>query len=320
MRDHVFALAQFQNVGYIVIYFALLALRYRQGKVTREMLAVPKGPFVITGGCEALGQLLMMAGASRLPGALLPLLLQTSLLWNVAFSALLLGTRPTLSQLAGVLLVAGGVCLASLPPAGAAGAAAALVGPGDLRYVLLCVASFAFPSLAVIVKERIFKDARRQLGRDLEVLVVNAFGSAAQAAFVLALLPLIAPLKGLPLEALPQTLMEGARVLAGLPATTGGGAPAAPGAPLFPLAYVAANVAFNVSALSLVRSAGAVAASLSMACLVPLAVLAFTLPLPLLEPARLSGGFWFGCCVLMAGLACYNWKGVSKGSKQTKGL
>lgn len=29
LRDHVFALAQFQNVGYIVIYFGLLALRYR---------------------------------------------------------------------------------------------------------------------------------------------------------------------------------------------------------------------------------------------------------------------------------------------------
>lgn len=36
---------------------------------------------------------MMMAGASKLPGALLPLLTQTSLLWQLAFSALLLGAR-----------------------------------------------------------------------------------------------------------------------------------------------------------------------------------------------------------------------------------
>jgi hypothetical protein len=29
MKDHVFALAQFQNLGYVAIYFGLLALRYR---------------------------------------------------------------------------------------------------------------------------------------------------------------------------------------------------------------------------------------------------------------------------------------------------
>ena len=58
------------------------------------MLAVaPKRRFVVTGACEAAAQLLMMAGAAHLPGALLPLLSQTGLLWQLAFSALLLGLR-----------------------------------------------------------------------------------------------------------------------------------------------------------------------------------------------------------------------------------
>lgn len=57
------------------------------------MLALPKLPFVATGALEAVAQLLMLAGASRLPGALLPLLMQTALFWNLAFSALLLGMR-----------------------------------------------------------------------------------------------------------------------------------------------------------------------------------------------------------------------------------
>ncbi|KAI8465758.1 MAG: hypothetical protein J3K34DRAFT_525075 [Monoraphidium minutum] len=318
MRDHVFALAQLQNLGYIGIYSSLLALRYRQGKVTREMLAVPKGSFLLIGACEALAQLLLMAGAAHLPGALLPLLMQTSLLWQVAFSAALLGTRPTAAQLAGVLLVAGGVALASLPPSalGAAGGAP-LVGPGDAKHVALCVASFAFPSLAVIVKERIFREARRTLGRDLDVLVVNAFGSAAQAVFVLALMPLITAARGLPLSALPAALAAGGRALAGLPPAAGG--PPPPGAPLFPAAYVLVNVAFNISALLLVRSAGAVPASLTMACLVPLSVLAFSLPLPLLPPAALGPGFWGGSALLMAGLAAYNWGSLKGGGGGAKG-
>jgi len=57
------------------------------------MLQIPKRRFVVTGGCEALAQLLMMAGAAHLPGALLPLLTQTTILWTVVFSAVVLGTR-----------------------------------------------------------------------------------------------------------------------------------------------------------------------------------------------------------------------------------
>jgi hypothetical protein len=45
------------------------------------------------GVCEATAQLLMMTGAAHLPGALLPLLMQTVLLWNLVFSSLMFGTR-----------------------------------------------------------------------------------------------------------------------------------------------------------------------------------------------------------------------------------
>jgi hypothetical protein len=56
MREHLFALAQFQNLGYVVIYGAIVALKLRAGAVTRPMLATPKRPFAITGLCEALAQ------------------------------------------------------------------------------------------------------------------------------------------------------------------------------------------------------------------------------------------------------------------------
>ncbi len=47
------------------------------GAVTSDMLAIPKRPFAWIGACEALHQVLLMIGASNLPGAVLPLVSQT---------------------------------------------------------------------------------------------------------------------------------------------------------------------------------------------------------------------------------------------------
>ncbi|WIA35800.1 hypothetical protein OEZ86_004189 [Tetradesmus obliquus] len=304
LRDYVFFLAQAQNIGYLVIYFSLLALRFRQGKVTQAMLATPKPLFVLTGMCEAAAQLLMMSGAAHLPGALLPLLMQTVLLWNLLFSQLVFGTRPSLPQILGVLAVLAGVAVASWPSGSSAAAAAAAAEIQPL-HLLLCVVSFAFPALATIIKERIFKDAARRLGsgQQLDVLVVNSYCSTAQAGFLLLLLPLTCHLKGLSLPELPAYLQSGTACLLG-------GSPACgadcTGAPLLPLLYITVNVAFNVAAMYLVRSAGAVATALSMSCLVPITVVAFTLPLPLLPQAQLGGGFVAGTLLLVAGLLTYN--------------
>jgi hypothetical protein len=53
------------------------------------MLSLPKTPFVLTGACEAAAQVLLMVSAAQLPGALLPLVAQTSLVWNLGFSCLI---------------------------------------------------------------------------------------------------------------------------------------------------------------------------------------------------------------------------------------
>lgn len=307
LRDYVFFLAQAQNIGYIVIYYALLWLRYRQGKVTDAMLSTPKPLFILTGVCEATAQLLMMTGAAHLPGALLPLLMQTVLLWNLVFSSLVFGTRPNLLQILGVISVLIGVGVASWP--GSSGSsvgssAAAVVAAVEPVYLGVCLLSFVFPAAATICKEHIFKTAARRMGgQQLDVLVVNAYCSTAQAAFLLLLLPLTCRLKGLNLSELPAYLQAGATCLMG--GTPACGADCA-GAPLLPALYVAVNVAFNVAAMLLVRTMGAVATGLTMSCLVPVTVAAFTLPLPLLQPAQLGPHFMAGTSLLMVGLAMFN--------------
>lgn len=66
------------------------------------------------------------------------------------------------------------------------------------------------------------------------------------------------------------------------------------------------NILFNVLALTLVRNVGSVTTSLAIACMIPFSVWAFTLPLPLLQPAALGANFLVGTGVLMAGLLLYN--------------
>ncbi len=63
------------------------------GVVTPAMLSIDKRPLVAVGGCEALAQLLFMAGAAHIPGPLLPVVNQTYLVWSLVVASVLLGAR-----------------------------------------------------------------------------------------------------------------------------------------------------------------------------------------------------------------------------------
>jgi hypothetical protein len=50
---------------YVAVYFSILYFRYRAGIVTKEMLSVPKLPFLIVGVLESLALAAGMAAACR---------------------------------------------------------------------------------------------------------------------------------------------------------------------------------------------------------------------------------------------------------------
>ncbi|KAG2449002.1 hypothetical protein HYH02_005756 [Chlamydomonas schloesseri] len=331
LRDHIFFLAQLQNLGYLAVYFTALAWRRRTGQITTAMMDIDKRPLLAVGACEAAAQLLFMVGAAHIPGALLPVVNQTYLVWSLVFASLILGTRYSRLQLAGAGLVMLGVVCAAVQPgviagmlgmgnSGAAGASAAAAV--DLRYVAVCVACFAFPAIANCIKERVFSSAAQKLGRPLDIFVVNSFGSLAQTFFVLLLLPITTALKGIALSDLPAHLAASSRAFLGEPSAAAcaafGGGPEACGlvgllarhsTPLLALSYVALNLVFNVAMLNLLRSVGSVTTTLVGSSLVPLTIAAFTLPLPYLEPAVIGPNFLVGASLLMAGLVTYNWQG-----------
>lgn len=211
--------------------------------MANEMLSLPKSRFAAIGMLEALGVASGMASAAMLPGPAIPILNQTFLVWQLLFSAVLLGRRYSFNQIAGCLLVAVGVIVAVT-----SGSETSQVLSGiKLMWPGVMIASAAFQAGASIIKEFVFIDAAKRLnGKSLDIFVVNSFGSGFQALFVLLLLPLLSNLKGIPFLELPSYLKSGAACFLNLGGETSG----CEGAPLLPLLYIATNMAFNISAQS----------------------------------------------------------------------
>ncbi|KAL9446964.1 hypothetical protein AB3S75_014599 [Citrus x aurantiifolia] len=300
MKQYPFFLAQITTFGYVVIYFSILYTRYLMGIVTDEMISLPKYRFLFIGMLEALGVASGMAAAAMLPGPAIPILSQTFLVWQLGFSAVLLGKKFSVTQIAGCLLVATGVGVAVASGSNSG----QMLSRVDFLWPSMMIASSAFQAGASIIKEFIFDDAKKRLkGKSLDIFVVNSFGSGFQALFVLLFLPFLSNLKGIPFAELPLYLKSGAGCLLNLGANTSG----CNGAPLLPLLYIATNMAFNISMLRLMKISSAVVSSLVVMLSVPLAIYVLSLPLPYLpEGASLSPFFLFGSVILLLGLTLYN--------------
>jgi drug/metabolite transporter (DMT)-like permease len=309
LGSYVFFLAQLQTFGYCFVYIGALAIRYNAGLVPKEMLQVPRkmaGTFIAIGFIEALSSLLSFISAANLPGVVLPLLGQTVLFWQVLLAITILGKRLGWSQIIGVTLVVSGVALAAWPSTATAAAPSILANINPM-YAIIFVVSMLFPALDTILKESVFRRWREQWSdgkKDLDLFILNSFGSLAQAAFVFALLPAITAARGMAVSDLPSYLSAGWQCVRGITPPCGSDCT---GAPLIPILYVVFNLAFNVAALQVIRQAGNVAISLIMSAIVPATLFAFTLPLPFLDPAPpLGPNFLLGATVLMAGLGAYN--------------
>ncbi|KAL7127677.1 hypothetical protein ABFS83_14G268000 [Erythranthe nasuta] len=300
MKEFPFFLAQLTTFGYVAIYFSILFMRYRAGITTDEMLSFPKIPFIIIGLLEALGVVSGMYSGAMLPGPAIPILNQTFLLWQLAFSMLILGRTYTLNRFAGSFLVAAGVVLAVT----SGSEHDQLLSGVEFVWPAMMIASSAFQAVASILKESVFLDAATRLkGKLIDIFVVNSFGSGFQALFVLLFLPFLSNLKGIPLSEFPSYLKSGAACFFNIGTNTTG----CDGSPTLPLLYIITNIAFNISVLNLLKYSSAVVSSLAVMSSVPISIYILSLPLPYLpEGANLSPFFVLGSAVLMVGLIVYN--------------
>lgn len=301
LKHYPFFLAQLATVGYVVVYFSILYLRYHAGIVTDEMLTLPKSPYIVVGLLEALGAATGMAAAAILSGASIPILSQTFLVWQILLSFIFLGRRYRFNQLLGCFLVAIGVII-TVASGSSAGHSLKEAG---IFWSLLMIVSFLFQAADTVLKEIIFLDAAKRLkGGSVDLFVVNSFGSAFQALFICLLLPFLSKLWGIPFNQLPNYLRDGATCFLNMGTLSSG----CDGAPLLPLMFVIVNMGYNISLLHLIKISSAVVSCLASTFSVPISVYMFTLPLPYLGIASsLPPGFVAGAIVLVMGLLIYAW-------------
>ncbi|KAK4355000.1 hypothetical protein RND71_027194 [Anisodus tanguticus] len=301
LKNYPFFLAQLATFGYVLVYFSILYLRYHAGKVTDEMLSLPKFPFVAVGLLEALAAASGMAAGAILSGATIPILSQSFLVWQLLLSFIFLGRRYSLNQLFGCFLVAVGVIVTV-----ASGSSAGSLMEAGVFWSLLMIVSFLFQAADTVLKEVIFLDAARRLkGGTVDLFVVNSYGSAFQAVFICLLLPFLSKLWGVPFIQLPNYLRDGAACFLNIGTLSGG----CDGAPLLPLLFIIVNMGFNISLLHLLKISSAVVSCLASTVSVPMSVFLFTLPLPYLGVASsLPPGFIAGAIILVLGMLVYTWR------------
>ncbi|CAH8313522.1 unnamed protein product [Eruca vesicaria subsp. sativa] len=301
LKQYPFFLAQLSTFGYVAVYFSILYFRYRAGIVTKEMLSVPKIPFLVVGILESLALTSGMAAAANLSGPSTTVLSQTFLIWQIIFSMIFLGRRYRINQIFGCVLVAIGVIVSV---ASGSGAAHSLKDAG-IVWSLLMVLSFMLQGADTVMKEIIFLDSKKRLkGASLDLFVVNSYGSIFQVICIALLLPFLSKLWGIPFNQLPSYLRDGGACFLNIGAKTTG----CEGAPLLPIMFVMMNMAYNISLLRLIKISSAVVSSLASTVSVPIAVYFFTLPLPYLGVASaLPTGFVAGTVILVLGMLLYAW-------------
>lgn len=301
MKEYPFFLALFNTFGYVLVYFSILYARYRAHIVSDEMLKLPKSRFVAVGFLEALGLASGMTAAAVLPGASIPILVQTFLVWQLIFSIIFLKKRYSFYQILGCGLVLGGVILALTSTSSGLAFSPDQAG---ILWPLVMIMSASLQAGASIIKEFVFRDASERLqSKSVDIFVVNSFGSGFQSLFVFLLLPFLSRVRGIPFSQLPGYVKDGAGCLFNI----GSYNTDCNNATLVTFGYIAMNLAFNISLLSLVKNSSAVVASLCTTLAVPLSIFMFTLPLPYVgAPASLPLQFLLGIAVLISGLAFYN--------------
>ncbi|KAH6810746.1 CRT transporter 3 [Perilla frutescens var. frutescens] len=300
LKHYPFFLAQLATFGYVIVYFSILYIRYQAGKVTDEMLSLPKSPLIAIGLLEALAAAAGMASAAVLPGAAIPILSQSFLVWQLGLSYIFLKRKYRFNQLFGCFLVAAGVLVTV-----ASGSGTGSMITTGLFWSILMIISFFLQAADTVLKETIFLDAAQRLkGGSMDLFVVNSFGSAYQAVFICLLLPFLSNLWGVPFGQLPSYLKDGAACFLNIGTMTN----RCDGAPLLPVLFVIVNMGFNISLLHLLKISSAVVSCLASTLSVPISVYLFTLPLPYLGVASsLPPGFVAGAIILVVGMLVYLW-------------
>ena len=301
-----------QGVMYTIFYGSILWSRYKQHAVTIDMLKISKRPFIWIGFWDCLGDILGNIGTGNLPGYQVPLLAKLNIIFTAMFSSWILKKIYTKSQISAMAVVLCGSIITLLPVIlnqifsndnddDMSSNNDTHATTTSLFYAIVYVASVAPTALAFVLKEQIFQ---QHAELNLDIFVVNTYGSIVSLVFTIILLPL-ASVPGfgeIPLSELPTYMKNGFQCFRGINPTIDDDCE---GAPLAPMLYFCINVIYNICILALVKHGGALLTFLTNTVTFPLSTILFTLSWPLLGSSTLSGFVIAGLVVELSGVVFY---------------
>ena len=311
MQRYPYFLTQLQTFSYVIFYTSVLWLRYqrRDGTVTMDMLKIRKSPFLWIGFWDSIGDMLGNVGTSHLPGYQVPLLAKLNIVFTAIFSAMILSKRYTWQQVAAMMVVICGSVVTLFPTIfgghdtddSDVSSPSSSAAYSDLFYAGVYVASVAPTALAFVLKEQVFQENKHL---NLDIFVVNSYGSIVGLVFTILLLPLAAVpgLGKVELTELPTYMKDGLSCFTGHSAVDDYDCF---GAPLAPLLYFAINLTYNICFLTLIKHGGALLTFITNTVTFPIATILFTFSWPLLGSSTLNRYIIFGLCVELTGIVLY---------------
>lgn len=303
MLRHPYFLALATSVVQLAVYSALLRRRAVRGLVTDRMWHfAAKNPWLLAsfGACEGAFLPLVFYAAARLPGSLVQVLNQMLIPFTVLFSAALLRSRYTATQLLGVGTVLAGVLILAVLPSDVAAAIASASRPRS-QDILLCTVAYALLAMGMVVKEIVLtKYAKANpdtptRGFDYSLFIASA--TFARTFVVFCGWPIFNHWAA-PGTSIWRDALAGVHILQ------------QPFVLSLAVFYWASNTILSVTAMLLVQRSTAAAVVLANVVAFPLSTLLFCCPLPCLQPEPFKWRLLVSLVLVVAGNLLYNLRAI----------
>lgn len=287
---------------FIPVCFAYIIPAARTGLIPKEQTEMPKRPFAIMGGLDAVAGIMQIFSATYLPGALIILLSQAAIPVSMIISRYLLKSQYTVWQYLGAFTVAGGlICV--LAPSMTGGSASD--GTNIPLWATVMILS-AFPTaLSSVYKEIALGET------EIDPMYLNGWVAVFQFGISLALCvpSSLASSPPVPIPDLPSNIWGGLKCFVGINTITDGDFPDdCANAPAFVSIYLIFNQLYNILIILILKYGSANLLFMALTIMVPLGNVAFTLPfVPSHQPLRVTD--IAGLIIICSGLGLYRFAG-----------
>lgn len=309
-QNYPFFLNQLTNYGYIPIFGAVVVYEMFLTKlINREMRIFPSWKFAIMGALDAVCGYFVIIGGIYTSGPMQQLLNQAIIPVTMVGAFFVLKERFSLIQIAGALLIVGGVVISLLP---------ALTGNGNSGNVFFWN-MFYLINIIPFAASNVYKDIAFK-SVDMDVWYLQFWDVFYQSVVGTLLFPINMALPP-PQQVVPSqigpNLLDGGKCLIGQNQITPGNSgcnlphPYQPcdectNAWLLLLIYMAINVAYNVFILLVIKYGSATVLSIAQTVRLPLTNICFSFNFIMGKDAvPLKGEIVYGLIVILVGLGAY---------------